>query len=117
MKEERLIQQVLLKAVLLIFVTFLLVKVQSVAVRSQMVSEISGVVLDEDHRPIKGASVTLILFYNWTIEGSTLTDSEGKFQMTVNKEEKINVIVLADKPETPGFDFLPESTSVALPGN
>ena len=85
--------------------------------QAQKKAVVTGVVLDEDGFPIRGANVTLLTFYHRSFVKMVKTDSAGRFYTSVNKEGSYLVYVTYDNKDTPGIDYVPDRWRTWLSSN
>ena len=75
-------------------------------VKAQKSPLITGTVQDENGKPLPNVSI-IILNENGTIVSRTKTNSQGKFNLILNKEGAYSIYALLDKSSTKGVDYVP----------
>ncbi len=88
---------------ILTFTTFLQIN----EAETQNTAVITGMVLNEENKPLAGAFIRVVSSRpQWTPK-SVLTDSSGRFHITVDQEGTYSVYAIYDRPETEGIDYVP----------
>lgn len=93
----------------LVFITLILMwSVSPVPVRGVGKGIISGLILDEDGKPLKNAYIGMVGPYGTILEKRT--DSSGRFRVAVVMW-RWYLYIMCDNPDTPGMDYVPAQWS------
>jgi len=94
------------RCVAIAFITSFLVSTQLVYAQEEETATLSGRVLDENNEPISDAIIMARTRYVYSPHRAT-TDSNGSFQIIVDREGWYTVGVMCNRSDTPGVDYVP----------